>query len=370
MKRQSILNERHRALGSALDSEIWNMPIPQHYNTDPYDEAVAVRTAAGLYDISALNIVNVSGPDAADVLDKLAPIDVHKLRPGTARLAALVNPKGELSDDLMIIRDSETEFRLSHGGGNTQEQLAQLAEGRNVKWAQNFDVHMMSLQGPRSADVLKAHIGTDVATLPYFEHRPTTLFGRPVIVSRGGYSGEQGFEISCASADAVAIWDELMKAGKPHGLMACSWDSLEIVRVEAGLLFFPFDMPEGDTTPWEVNLGWAIDADKAGDYIGKKALLASRGKERVFQAGVTVKADRAVESGATIKVDGKDAGVTTSTIFSRYLMQSLALVHLKPEFRTVGTRVEITDSQGTLSGLVVRTPFYDPQRIRTRVQGA
>ncbi|TMS57631.1 aminomethyl transferase family protein [Imbroritus primus] len=370
MKRQSVLNDRHRALGSKLDSEIWNMPIPQSYSTDPYAEALAVRSAAGLFDISALNIVNVSGPDAADVLDKLAPIDVKAMRHGTARLAALVNDKGQLSDDLMIIRDGENEFRLSHGGGNTQEQLARVAEGRNVKWEQNFDVHMMSLQGPRAAAILKGHIDTDVATLPYFEHRATKLFGRNVILSRGGYSGEEGFEISCASADAVALWDALMDTGKPHGLMAASWDALEIVRVEAALLFYPFDMPEGDTTPWEVNLGWAVDADKQGDYIGKQALLAARGKERFFQAGVSVKADRAMEAGAQITVDGKDAGVVTSTMFSQHLMQSLALVHLKPEYRALGTRVEIADSQGTCTGYVTRTPFYDPQRIRTRVQGA
>lgn len=371
MTRQSILNERHRGLGSTLDGDTWNgMPIPWHYRRDPQDEVVAVRTAAGLYDISALNIVHVSGADAADVLDRLVPIDVHRLRPGTARLAALVDARGALSDDLMVIRDGETRFRLSHGSGSTQAQLAELAQGRQVSWEQDLDIHMLSLQGPRAAAILQPHIGIELASLPYFEHRQTSAFGLPLTVSRGGYSGEEGFELACASAHAVALWDALLEVGGAKGLIPCSWDSLDIARIEAGLLFYPYDMPEGDTTPWELNLGWAVDAGKEADYVGKAALLAARGKERFFQAGVSVRHDGPVEGGAQITVGGRDAGVVTSATFSRYLMQSLALVHLKPAFRALGTELEIRDSRGSYRGVVTRTPFYDPQRIRPRVQAA
>lgn len=371
MTRESILNVRHRELGSKLDGDTWNdMPIPWRYQRDPQDEVVAVRTAAGLYDISGLNIVRVWGPDAAAVIDRMVPIDVRRLRPGTARLAAVVDEKGAVSDDLMVICDGENQYRLSHGSGDTQQKLAALSQGRDMQWEQDFDVHMLSLQGPRSAAILKAHIGIDLATLPYFAHRETTLFGRKIVISRGGYSGEEGFEISCAAADAVALWDAILEAGKPQGLIPCSWDSLELARIEAALLFYPFDMPEGDTTPWEVNLGWAIDSDKAGDYVGKTALLAARGKERFSQAGVAVRLDRAVEAGARIFVDGKEAGVVTSATFSRYLMQSLALVHLKPAYKALGTRVEIRDSTGAHVATVTKTPFYDPQRLRTQIKAA
>ncbi|NMG42883.1 aminomethyl transferase family protein [Aromatoleum toluvorans] len=371
MTRNSILNPRHREQGSSLDGATWNeMPIPWRYRRDPHDEVVAVRTAAGLYDISALNIVRVSGADAASVIDRMVPIDVHRLRPGTARLAALVDERGAISDDLMVICDGESSYRLSHGSGSTQAQLAALCDGRRVSWEQDLDIHMLSLQGPRSAAVLQPHIGIELASLPYFEHRETTVCGLPVTVSRGGYSGEQGFELACASKHAVALWDAILEVGAAHGVIPCSWDSLDVARIEAGLLFFPFDMPEGDTTPWEVNLGWAIDADKAADYVGKAPLLAARGEERFFQAGVAVRHDAAVEAGAPILVDGNEAGVVTSATFSRYLMQSLALVHLKPEYKALGTKVEIRDGNGNHAGVVVRTPFYDPQRLRARVQAA
>jgi aminomethyltransferase len=368
MTRQSILNVRHRELGSKLDGDTWNdMPLPWFYSSDPNDEVVAVRSRAGLYDISALNILNVTGPDAQAVIDSICAIDVTKLKPGTCRLAAEVDERGAICDDLMVICDAPERYRISHGGGVTQQLLKQAAEGRNVEWHQDFDVHMLSLQGPTSATILQPHIALDLNKLPYFAHVETKLFGRRIVISRGGYSGEQGFEVSCRADDAIALWDSILEAGKPHGIVPASWTSLELARIEAALLFYPFDMPEGDTTPWELNLDWMIDADKKADYHGKAALLAARGKERFKQAGVLVKHDAAVTAGSRIFIGDEDVGVVTSATFSQYLMQSLAMVHLKPNHIALGTKVEIRDPAGTFCGAVTKTPFYDPQRLRTRV---
>lgn len=368
MDRQSALNARHRELGSALDGDTWNrMPVPWRYRRDPQEEVVAVRTAAGLYDISALNTLRVSGPDAEAVIDRMVAIDVTRLRPGQARLAAIVNEQGALTDDLMVVRDGADRFRLSHGSGNTAEQLASLAAGRQLSWEQDYDIHILSLQGPRSADVLQKHIDTKLAELPYFEHRETRAFGIPVTISRGGYSGEQGFELSCAAADVVALWDAILREGAEFGTIPCSWESLDIARIEAALLFFPYDMPEGDTTPWEVKLGWMVDADKKADYVGKAAVLAARGKERFFQAGAVVQHDAAVAGGSRIFAGGNDVGVVTSAIFSRYLMKSIALVHLEPGFNALGVAIEIDSDGRRHRAIVSQTPFYDPMRLRARV---
>ncbi len=367
MERQSALNPRHRELGSTLE-ETWNgMPVPSGYSRDPQDEVVAVRTAAGLFDISALNILRVSGADAAAVIDSMVAIDVHRLKPGQARLAAIVNEQGAITDDLMVICDGPEQYRLSHGSGNTREQLEKLGAGRKLSYEQDLDVHILSLQGPRSAEVLGKNIEIDLAGLPYFEHRQTRAFGVPVTVSRGGYSGEQGFELSCARADALALWDAILAAGAEFGVLPCSWEALDIGRVEAGLLFFPYDMPEGDTTPWEVKLGWMVDVDKQADYVGKAALLAARGKERFFHAGVVVQHDAAVEAGARVYAGGNDVGVVTSPTFSRYLMKSIALVHLDPGFNALGMALEIEHDGGRLPAVVSQTPFYDPLRLRARV---
>lgn len=366
MERNSILNERHRQLGSALDGDRWNhMPLPWRYHTDPHEEVVATRTRAGLYDVSALNIVNVSGPDAAAVLDGLVSIDVHRLKPGTARLGAEVNEEGALVDDIMIIRDAPDRFRLSHGSGKTPEHLARLAAGRQIEIQPDRDVHILSLQGPASLDILKPHAGADLGTLRYFHHVATTLFGARVVIGRGGYSGERGYEVYCSSADAVMLWDRILEAGAPFGAIPASWSALELTRVEGALLFFPFEMPEGDTTPWEVNMDWAIDLDKTGDYIGKAALLKLRGRERFRQCGLLCDTDTMVEAGARLLIGNRDVGVVTSASYSRYLMQSLAMVHLLPAHTAIGTRVTIRGSQGECSGTVARTPFYDPLRRRT-----
>lgn len=343
------------------------MPLPWHYSSDPNDEVVAVRSAAALFDISALNILHVTGADAASVIDSLCAIDVTKMKPGTARLGAEVDERGALCDDLMVIYDAPNQYRLSHGGGSTQERLRRAAEKRSVEWRQDFDVHMLSLQGPRAAAVLQPHIGMNLDRLPYFAHVETRLFERKIVISRGGYSGEQGFEVSCSADHAIALWDAILDAGKPHGIVPASWTALELARIEAALLFYPFDMPEGDTTPWELNLDWMVDLDKPGDYTGKTALLAARGKERFKQAGVIVKHDGPVTAGAKIFIGNEEAGVVTSASFSRYLMQSLAMVHLKPGHTALGTKVEIRDAAHTFSGVVTKTPFYDPMRLRTRV---
>ncbi len=369
MARNSILNDRHRALGSKLDGDTWNdMPIPWSYNTDAHDEVVAVRSAAGLYDVSALNIVNVSGPDAEKVLDMLVCKDVTKLTPGTSVLAAEVDETGALCDDIMIIRDSATEFRVSHGSGKTPEQLKKLSAGKNVKIEADLDVHILSLQGPKSLAILAPHVSFDLAKLPYFKHENSVLFGKDVVIARGGYSGERGYEVYCKAKDAVELWDKILEVGKPFGAIPASWNSLDLTRVEAALLFFPFEMPEGDTTPWEVNMGWGVDLDKQGDYVGKAAVLASRGKERVKQAGLICRSNSAVEAGAKILKDGKEVGVVTSASYSRYLMLSLAMVHLKPEFTAIGTALEVAGSKGNVKAYVAPTPFYDPMRLRTHPQ--
>lgn len=364
--RQSILNSRHRQLGSKLDGETWNdMPIPWSYDRDAFEEVVATRTRAALYDVSALNIVNVTGPDAEAVIDRMVTIDVTKLKPGSARLAAEVNEAGALVDDIMVIRDAADRFRLSHGSGATPKTLALLAEGKQVTVAADRDVHILSLQGPLSLAVLAPHTPCDLASLPYFHHTATTLFGKPVTLGRGGYSGERGYEVYCAAADAEFLWDTLLEAGKPQGVIPASWNTLEFTRVEGALLFFPFEMPEGDTTPWEVNMGWAVDVNKPGDYIGKAAVLHLKGRERIKQAGMLVNAGEAVAAGAKIFDGDKEVGVVTTASYSRYLMQSLAMVHLLPAYTAIGTKLTIKSGDKAFTAHVSKTPFYDPMRLRT-----
>lgn len=365
MLRNSILNVRHKELGSSLDGETWNdMPIPWRYHSDPNDEVVAVRTRAGLYDVSALNILIVNGPDARAAVEQLVTIDVTKMQPGSSRLAAEVDHSGALCDDIMVICDGPENFRLSHGSGSTPSQLEKIVKGKNVDIAPDLDVHILSLQGPKSLEILNPHLSFDLKQLRYFRHVDAKLFGCEIKIARGGYSGELGFEIYCRADDAIHIWDMILEKGRIFGVMPASWDSLDLTRIEAGLLFFPYEMPEGDTTPWEVNMGWGVDLDKSDDYIGKAAVLASKGKERFKQAGIICRSSEAVEPGSRITHNGRDIGVVTSASYSKYLMQSLALVHLHPDYLAAGTQLVVEDKQ-PVKAYVAKIPFYDPMRLRT-----
>lgn len=367
--RQSALNDRHRDLGADLTVASWNdMPLPQTYKTDPYEETAAVRYRAGLIDVTALRLINVTGPDALKFLNHILTSDIAKAKKGDSHISNIVDENGALIDDVLVYVDGPNTFRVSHGGGKLDEAFAAAKAGFNVDIASDTDTHILSLQGPLALDVLAPHTPLALKDLPYFHHEATTLFGRDVRLARGGYSGERGYEVFCTAKDAPFIWDEILKAGKASGVLPVSWSCLDICRVEGSLLFFPFDMTHGDTSPWEVRADWSVDLSKP-DFVGKKALQDRKGKERSFITGLEVVSDRAIEPLSKITVNGREVGVVTSTTYSRHLMKSLAMAQIVPDFTTLGTEVVIHD-KGDWPATVVAMPFYDPLRRRTHPEGA
>lgn len=363
-QRQSILNGRHRALGSDLQ-QAWNdMPIPQNYATDPYEEIAAVRYRAGLIDVSALKIVNVSGPEASKFLDCLLTTNVSKMTAGQSHISNIVDDHGSLIDDVLVYCDAPNTFRVSHGGGALEEVMPSIAQRFNVKFGRDDDVHILSLQGPLAIDVLNPHAGMDLDLISYFTHQRTQLFGKDVSIARGGYSGERGYEVFCSSNDAIELWDKILAAGKEHGVIPTSWTCLDIGRVEAGLLFFPFDMTHGDTTPYEVRADWTIDLDKP-DFRGKGGLIKRRGKERSYITGLEVDSAEAMTPLAKVFAGGHEVGVVTSAAYSKHLMKSIAMAQIVPSHTRLGTAVDIHDGVKSYPATVVRMPFYDPLRLRT-----
>lgn len=346
-------------------SSSWNdMPVPQNYNTCPYAEAEAVRNRAGLFDVSALKMVNVTGPDALVFLNHVLTSDVSKATVGDSHISNIVNADGALVDDVMVYVDGPDKFRVSHGGGGFEEAAAAAKGSFNVTLQRDEDVHIISLQGPLALDVLAPHTPMKLSDLKYFHHTATTLFGKPVQIARGGYSAERGYEVYCSSADAPYVWDSILAAGKPVGVVPASWSCLDIIRVEGGLLFFPYDMTHGDTTPWEVRADWTIDLSKP-DFIGKQALVAKKGKERSFITGLDVEHHEAVQPLAKITANGREVGVVTSTTFSQHLMKSLAMAQIEPAYTKLGTELMIEDGGRQYRAVVVQMPFYDPMRLRT-----
>ncbi len=363
-ERNSVLNDRHRALGSDLSSSWNDMAVPQNYSACPYAEAEIVRNKAGLFDVSALKIVNVSGPDAVAFLNHLLTTDVSKAKPGDSHISNIVDKNGALVDDILVYVDGDGKYRVSHGGGGFEEAAAAAKGGFDVTIARDDDVHILSLQGPLALETLAPHTPMNLADLPYFRHEKTTLFGRSVSIARGGYSAERGYEVFCSAADAPFLWDSILAAGKDKGVAPVSWSCLDIIRVEGGLLFFPFDMTHADTTPWEVRADWTIDLSKP-DFIGKQALIDKKGKERSFITGLEIWHNDALPPLSTVYADGKEVGVLTSTTFSRHLMKSLAMAQIAPAHTKLGTQLVVRANNTDYQATVVRMPFYDPMRLRT-----
>ena len=357
LSRTSALANRHTALGSGLED--WNgMGTAWSYSTDPNDEHDAVRERAGMFDMSPLKKVFVRGPDAQAVLDHCVTRDLGRVEPGQAAYLSVLTEDGKLADDAIVSNNGGDEWMIVHGSGQTQDMLAASAQGRDVQIAMDDDLHDISVQGPQALEILDAQCSIDLGALKYFEHAPAELFGHPVRISRTGYSGERGYEVFADASVVGDIWDRLEAAG----VMPCSFTALDKVRIEAGLLFYDYDMTT-DHTPWEVRLGFTVNQDKV-DFRGKAALMAAKGQETLRNVGLDIDHDDMVAGGEDLLVDGQSVGVINSPCYSHRLGKSLALGHVAPDLAD-GTVVQVKgdgiDTTATISAL----PFYDPQKSRT-----
>ena len=361
-ERVSALANHHRALGSDLGD--WNgMGVAWNYASDACDEHDAVREAAGLFDVSGLKKIHVRGEKALSVVDHIITRDMTSIYVGKSAYGPILAADGGICDDAIIAHIDDNEFLVVHGSGETMERLTESASGKNVSIEFDDDLHDISLQGPKALNVLEPHTPIDLSSLNYFHQQQTTLFDRPVILSRTGYSGERGYEIFASATDVVPIWEEIVDLGKPLGVIPCSFAGLDKIRVEAALLFYPYDMTR-ENTPWEVSLGWAISRKK-GDFRGKEAVFAREGKDKVKLVGIVAQYDDAVEEGADLSLQGRKVGVVNSPSYSHRMNKSLALAHVEPSASTVGTLLELKGDNISCTAVVENLPFYDREKTHT-----
>lgn len=359
LSRTSALADRHRALGSGLED--WNgMGTAWGYATDPCDEHDAVRERAGMFDMSPLKKVFLRGPDAMAVLNHATTRDLGRIAPGQAAYLSVMTEDGKLADDAIVSNNGGDEWMIVHGSGQTMAMLQASAEGSIVDISLDDDLHDISVQGPKSLDLLNPHCTIDLGQMKYFHHATTELFGHPVRVSRTGYSGERGYEIFADKAHVVDIWDKLVE----EGIMPCSFTALDKVRIEAGLLFYDYDM-NSDHTPWEVGLGFTVNQGKTG-FRGHKALMVAKGNETLRNVGLIVDHDDMLAGGEELSLNGTPVGTVNSPCYSHRMQKSLALGHVKPDV-PVGTVLKVTGDGIDTTATVSKLPFYDPGKTRTHV---
>ncbi len=358
LSRTSALASRHAALGSGLED--WNgMGTAWTYNSDPNDEHDAVRGDAGMFDMSPLKKVFVRGKDAMKVLNHLTTREMGRVGPGQSAYLSVLTNEGTMADDAIVSNNGNDEWMIVHGSGDTMALLAASADGHDVSIEFTDALHDISVQGPTSLDILNANCVDDLSAVKYFHHLPTTLFGHPCRLSRTGYSGERGYEVFADEAVVGEIWDNLTASG----VMPCSFAALDKVRIEAGLLFYGYDMTT-DHTPWEVGLGFTISREKAA-FRGREALLAAEGNEKLHNVCLDIAHDDIVNGEEKLFLDGTEVGVVNSPCYSHRMGKSLALAHVAPSASSPGSSLALSGGGIDTTATVVSIPIYDPQKSRT-----
>ena len=372
--RTSVLADRHRALGSKLED--WNgMGTAWTYAHPMANDHVAIRTKAGLMDVSGLKKLYLTGPHAAPALHYATTRDVSKIYPGKSAYACMLNDAGHFIEDCILYRLAPNSWMVVHGSGAGHETLTQAIVGRNAAIIVDDDLHDMSLQGPLAVEFLAKHV-PGLRELKYFHHMAATLFGRAVTVSRTGYSGERGYEIFCKGEDAGFLWDTILEYGKSMGIAATCFATLDMLRVESCLLFYPYDMsqmypfdrdPPGDSL-WELGLDFTVSPGKT-DFRGADQHYRLQGHERFKIFGVLLDGEQPAEMGDEIFAAGKKVGVVTCGMYSTLTRRSMALARLSVPVAEHDTRLEIRGKNVKAAATAHTLPFDDPSKSKRIVSG-
>lgn len=358
--RHSPLHDRHVALGAKMaDFGGWEMPI-EYPDGGVLKEHAAVREAVGLFDVSHLGKALVSGPGAADFVNRVLTNDLGRIAPGQAQYSLLCNDEGGVVDDLIVYLRGADEVFLVPNAANTAAVVAALTArapaGLTVE-DQHEQYGVLAVQGPRSVDVMQA-LGLP-AEHDYMAYVDATWDGRPVVVCRTGYTGETGFELLPRWDDAPALWDAVLAAGGPFGIRPAGLGARDTLRTEMGYPLHGQDLSP-TITPVQARAGWAVGWSKP-EFVGRDALLAEKqtGPRRVLRG---IKAtDRGIPRPHMVVTtpDGSVVGEVTSGTFSPTLRVGIGLALLNP---SVGEGAQIqVDIRGRPSVMdVVRPPFVQP----------
>ena len=346
--------------GRLVDFAGWEMPV--QYKSI-LDEHKAVRTTAGLFDVSHMGEVDVTGPGAAAFLNRLVTNDVSKLYPGRVLYSPMCQPDGGVVDDLLIyMHDAET-FFLCINASNIAKDLAwmreQAATFEVTITDRSADYALLAVQGPRAESILQSLTGAKLGALRYYHFQEGTVAGVQCLISRTGYTGEDGFELYHAAADARALADAILAAGEPHDLQLAGLGARDSLRLEAGYPLYGHEL-DVDLTPIAAGLAWTVKFNKAGGFIGDAALAAEKASAERRQVVFFRTGDRRiVRAGAEVlDAQGSPVGKVLSGTLSPMLGEAIGSA-VVPAAAAVegGLRVDIRGTKFTLQ--LVKPPFVD-----------
>ncbi len=330
--RPSPLLAVHQRLGATLTGFAgWQMPL--RYGSETAEHR-AVRTAAGIFDLSHMGEIAVAGAGAGAALDYGLAGQPSALAPGRARYTMICAADGGVLDDLIVYRRSDTEFLVVANAANTavvHRELTGRAGGfAAVVTDQTGDYALIAVQGPNAAAILAPVTDIDLAGVKYYASHDAVVCGRPVLVARTGYTGEDGFEMFCRPQDAEPLWTALTAAGAGQGLVPAGLAARDTLRLEAGMPLYGNELGP-DVTPFDAGLGRVVKLDKPGDFVGRDALAQyARQPPRRALAGLACRGRRVPRHGYPVLWDGQPCGTVTSGAPSPTLGMPIAMAYLEP----------------------------------------
>jgi aminomethyltransferase len=354
MTLRTPLYEWHRAHGARLvEFAGWDMPIQY---TSILEEHQAVRTAAGLFDVSHMGRLSFAGPGSLELIQHVFTNDAGTLHDFQARYGLICNDKGGVLDDVLVYRWPYG-WAMVVNASNRTKIVGWLAEHKGSRDVQVTDqteqTCMVAVQGPRAVELCRGLTDADPSELSYYHAQPTRLWGKGCVVSRTGYTGEDGIEIMASAAQAEALCDELLK----RGVRPCGLGARDTLRLEAGMCLHGHELTE-DIDPLQAGLGWAVKFDK-GSFIGREALLAKKqDTTRPVRVGLELAGKRIAREGAAVQVEGRTVGRVSSGTFGPTVQKVIAMAYVEPACAAVGTTCMVDVRGRPEPAHVVPLPFY------------
>jgi aminomethyltransferase len=363
--KRTPLHDEHEALGARM-VPFAGFEMPVQYPGGIVKEHMAVRTHAGLFDVSHMGELEVRGPQALDFVQHLLTNDASRLEVGQAQYTVLTRPDGTALDDCILYRFAD-HYMVVVNAGNLQkdrEWFEKAMPGFDVEFTDRSDAFgLLALQGPKAERILARLTDVDLPAIGFYHFAEGTVAGVKSIISRTGYTGEAGFELYIPAVDAPRLWRELLTAGEDDGLTPAGLGARDSLRLEVGYILYGNDLDER-RTPLEAGLGWVVKLDK-GDFVGRDAL--KRQKEEGLRArlvGFVLQEKGFPRHGYEIRHQGEPAGEVTSGVLSHSTHQGVGLGYVAVEAAKAGTDIEVVIRDRPIPARVVKPPFYTEGSLR------
>ena len=357
MKRTPLYEEHVRLGAKMVEFAGWEMPL---YYSGIVREVEAVRNSAGIFDISHMGTIVVSGPSALDLVQHITTNNASALDIGRAQYTLMCDERGGIIDDLIVYRLDQDDYMLVVNASNTDTDFAWI-EAHNLVNAHienlSDEIGIISIQGPKSQAVLKGIVRFDPGTIRRFGVVQAAIGDAETWIARTGYTGEDGYEVYCHNSDCADIWHRAMQAGASLGLEPAGLGARDVLRLEAAYPLYGNELTR-QTTPVDARLLWVVQLDK-GEFLGREAILQAkeRGPQRLL-AGLSTEQRCIPRHDQQVLADGTLIGHITSGTFSPTLGKAIALAYLDPNCAETGMHVNV-DVRGRLCDCeVVPTPFY------------